>query len=336
MKHVIRTTGAVALILGLACPAPAPAAEPKLPRGGWVSWQVPAVAGAPNWCCFSSWDHGEPSAMSCRLDAGLHGYGVHDGDATTDTVTIYARTAGGKLDRLQALSASCPVETKTPVQKLGDVTPEDSVRWLEARARREGTDGSGKRSLGENALAALALHRGDLAREGMAGFTRDPRVETRKKAVFWLSMVRGEEGAGMTSSVMFADSSTDVREHAAFALSQSESPRVAADLIRLGNTDKAAEVRGKAWFWLAQNGAAEAESAIGAALRKDPSEEVREEAIIALSQLPDERAARALIAAAEDPSLSREQRKRAVFWLSQSDSDTALAYLDKVLARTAR
>jgi len=59
---------------------------------------------------------------------------------------------------------------------------------------------------------------------------------------------------------------------------------------------------------------------------------VREQAVFALSRLPDERATQALIAAAEDRSLAREQRKRAVFWLSQSESSAALAYLDKVLA----
>ncbi|NJO12965.1 MAG: hypothetical protein HC872_05290, partial [Gammaproteobacteria bacterium] len=92
----------------------------------------------------------------------------------------------------------------------------------------------------------------------------------------------------------------------------------------------------KAWFWLAQTGAPEAESAIGAALRKDADADVREEAIFALSELPDERAPLALIAVAEDRSLSREQRKQAVFWLSQSNSDVAQAYLEKVLARVAR
>ena len=43
-----------------------------------------------------------------------------------------------------------------------------------------------------------------------------------------------------------------------------------------------------------------------------------------------------MIAAAEDKSLSREQRKRAVFWLSQSKSNAALAYLDKVLAAASK
>jgi HEAT repeat protein len=58
---------------------------------------------------------------------------------------------------------------------------------------------------------------------------------------------------------------------------------------------------------------------------------VRDRAIVALSRLPDERATKALIAAAQDRSLSRELRKKAVFWLSQSDSDAAQRYLEQVL-----
>jgi hypothetical protein len=38
-----------------------------------------------------------------------------------------------------------------------------------------------------------------------------------------------------------------------------------------------------------------------------------------------------LIAVAEDRSLTREQRKRAVFWLGPSESADAQACLDKVL-----
>ena len=330
MNPLTRLAG-VAITLAMA--SPAPAAEPKLQRDGWVSWQVPAVDGAPNWCCFSSWNDRDPSRMSCRLDRGLDGYGVHDGDATTDTVKVYAHTSGGKIDRLQALSATCPVETKTPVQPLADVTLEDSVRWHKVHARQDGADALTDRSIGESALAALALHRGELARDGMAGFARDPRAETRKRAVFWLAMVRGEEGADITSSVMFGDQDSEVREHAAFALSQSKSPRKTQDLVRLGNTDKVGSVRARAWFWLAQTGAAEAEQSIGAALKQDNDDDVREQAILALSQLPGERATKALIGVAEDRSYSQEQRKRAVFWLSQSQSDAAQAYLEKVLAK---
>jgi hypothetical protein len=328
--------GAGALLLASAIATPIRAAEPKLPRDGWVSWEVPAVEGAPAWCCFGRWQEKDASRASCKLDGKSNGYGNRH-EETTDAVTVYARVSGGKLDRLQALSAGCPVETKTPVQALGDVSADDSARWLSAQVKLDGKDAVSREPLGEAALAALALHRGDLASKSLAGFARDDaRVETRKWAVFWLSQVRGEEGAGITSSVMFADRDPDVRQHAAFSLSQSDSPRVAPDLIRLGNTDKVGEVRAQAWFWLAQSGAEQAEAAITAALAKDADDDVREQAIFALSQLPDERATRALIAAAEDRSLSSEQRKRAIFWLSQSDSNAALSYLDKVLANASR
>jgi HEAT repeat protein len=213
------------------------------------------------------------------------------------------------------------------------VPADDSTRWLIARARQESGDVGPQRSLGESALAALAIHRGDLARDALADFARrDSRAETRKQAVFWLAMVRGAEGAAITSSVMFSAPEAELRKHAAFALAQTQAPRAAPDLIRLGNTDKVADVRAQAWFWLAHTGAAEAEQAIAAALGKDADDEVREQAIFALSRLPEERATRALIAAAEDRSLSRAQRKRAVFWLAQSKSDSAQGYLERVLA----
>jgi HEAT repeat protein len=212
------------------------------------------------------------------------------------------------------------------------MAPDDSARWLIARARPSGGASGSDRPLDESALGGLAMHRGELALNALADFARnDSRLETRKRAVFWLAILRGTQGADITSSVMFADNAPEMREHAAFALSQSRSPRVATDLIRLGNTDKVGDVRAKAWFWLAQTGAPESERAISAALRKEADDDVREQAIFALSQLPGDRATRALIALAEDRSLPKEQRKRAVFWLSNSESDSAQAYLERVL-----
>jgi hypothetical protein len=326
MKAIYRSLLLMALI------APAHSAEPRLPSDGWVSWQVPAIENAPAWCCWGSGQTGKLPAITCPLDRA-DGFGVGDRDSTTDKVKVYARSTGGKIDRLQVLAASCPVETSTPVQELVGVEADDSARWLASKTRQEGMNGLKRRSIGEQALAALAMHAGAVARDSLASFARDAHVETRKSAVFWLAMLRGEEGAGIASSVMFNDQEADVRKHAAFAIAQTRSPRAATDLIRQGNSDKVADVRAEAWFWLAQTGAAGAEQAIGAALRKDGDDHVREHAVFALSQLPEERATRALIATAEDQSLTREQRKRAVFWLSQSGADSAQAYLEKVLAR---
>ncbi len=308
-------------------------AELTLPRDGWASWQVAAVEGAPDWCCWSSSKNlRNAPRTSCRLDDDRHSHGSRD-DATTDAVRVYARSAGGKIDRLRVLSATCPVEAATPIQELGTVADDDSARWLIDLAQRNDTGAVKRDRISEDLFAALAINRGDRARDALSAIARnDVREEPRKQAIFWLALLRGREGADITASVMFNDKDADVREHAAFAITQSKQPRVAADLIRLGNTDKDGDVRAQAWFWLAQTGAPDAEQAIVAALKKETDEDAREQTIFALSQLPDERAARVLITAAEDRSLPRELRKRAVFWLSQSDSDSAQAFLEQVLA----
>ena len=334
----MKTRYLAALLLIPAFIAPANSAEPKLPRDGWSSWQVPAVDNAPAWCCWNSSRPGDVADVPCPLDTmNGRGVGISVGDRdrrmTTDALKVYARTTAGKIDRLQVLSASCPVESKTPIQEFADVQADDSARWLIARVKEGSVDAKKHESIGEHAMSALAMHRGEVAGSALKAFARDERIETRKSSVFWLSMLRGTEGADIASSVMFNDQEPEVRKHAAFSLAQTKSPRAAADLIRQGNTDKIGDVRAQAWFWLAQTGAADAEKAIGAALRKDSDDHVREQAIFALSQLPDDRAVKSLIGVAQDQTLSREQRKRAVFWLSQSQSDAAQAYLEKVLAR---
>jgi hypothetical protein len=323
---------AAALCLaGFALIAPASSAELTLPKDGWASWQVDAVEGAPAMCCWSSWDDRDASRASCKLDSKEGNFGSRD-HATTDAVKVYARVTAGKVEKLWVLSATCPVEAATPIHDLGNVATDDSARWLVTLSKSSGDDT--KHEFKENVLAALAMHRGDLALNELTAVARgDGRVESRKTAVFWLAHLRGAAGAEVATSVMFNDQDPKVRQHAAFAITESNSPRVAADLTRLGNTDKDGEVRAQAWFWLAQTEAPSSEDAIIAALKKDADEHVREQAIFALSQLPDERATRALIGVAEDRSLSHEQRKRAVFWLAQSESAGAQKYLEKVLAR---
>jgi len=314
------------LFAALAIASQVHSAELQLPKDGWVSWQVEAVEDSPAMCCWSSWDNGVASDAVCKLDGDKQGYGSRD-KTKTDLVRVYARLAGGKVEKVRALAAACPVETKSPIQKLDNIATDDSARWLLGLAK------AAREEINEETLAALAVHRGAVALDGLGTMARtDAQEETRKRAIFWLAMLRGTAGADITTNAMFNDQSAEVRKHSAFAITQSKSPRVTADLTKLGNTDRDADVRAQAWFWLAHTGAAKVEDAIIAASKKDQDDHVREQTIFSLSQLPDERATPALIKAAEDRTLSHEQRKRALFWLAQSESPGAQAYLDKVLA----
>jgi HEAT repeat protein len=217
---------------------------------------------------------------------------------------MYARFAGGKIERLRALSVTCPVKAETEIRALGAVSVDDSARWLASLANEVERDAVTRHHVGDDVLPTLAIHRGTIAFDALSGIARNAaRDKQRERAVFWLAILRGREGAEVATDIMFNDKDTEVRQHAAFAVAKSQSPRPAADLMKLVTTD--------------------------------PSAGVREHAIFAMSQLPEEHATNALVAVAENASLARAERKRAVFWLSQSESSAAQAYLEKVLAAEA-
>ncbi|MEO8103965.1 MAG: hypothetical protein ABI790_15690 [Betaproteobacteria bacterium] len=338
-RFCVRLAGLTGLCLVTAVPMVAPAASVglALPRDGWISWQIQAVADAPDWCCWGDGRHrGDSGRQACPLDGKDYGYGRR-GQETTDAVRLYARFADGKLERLRTLAASCPVTALSAIGHRDNITVDESVRWLVSLvAPGAAADSSRGRGLGGDAMAALAMHRGNTARDALAAIARkDVQAKNRRDALFWLTQVRGNEGAEIVAPIMFDDADAKVREHAAFAISQSAWPNAVAHLIRQGNSDREKRVRSQAWFWLAQTKSAETETAIRAALKNEPERQVREQGIFALSQLPNDRAARALIAVAEDKSLPREERKKAVFWLGQMTSDSAVTYLDRLLTATA-
>jgi hypothetical protein len=300
------------------------AATLQLPRDGWVSWDIETVADAPAWCCFE-WNSNRAQPRTCQLDGRDHGYGSSSDQHTVDSMRVYARFSAGKLERLRALATTCPVQTLTPVRAIDGVAAGESIAWLNRIVTPH-------TALSDDALAALAVHRGSAAAQALQRIAKsDTHVGNRKQAMFWATQVRGEEGLQMTLPFLATDADARVREHAAFAVAQTKRPAAIQALIRQGREDASTQVRSQAWFWLAQTGAAEAEASILAALTGEKSRHVRDQLVFALSQLPEPDNVTALVRVAEDRAMERDVRKQALFWLGQSESDAALRYLDRLL-----
>ncbi|MBL8513641.1 MAG: HEAT repeat domain-containing protein [Betaproteobacteria bacterium] len=318
----IRIAGILAL-----CAASLHASALDLPRDGWVRWRVPAAEGAPAWCCAGDWNHRNSEFKLCRLDAPQWGYGNLSREAAISEVDIHVHQTGGVPTQLRALAPSCHVVTESPVKQLANVTADASAAWL---ARQVGA-----KAIRSHALAALSVQDGPAARKALLDSASKGRdAAERKESIFWMVQGRGTEGFEMAAPYLRDDTDPKVREHAAFALSQSRARDAAPLLIRAAREDPAPKVRAQAWFWLAQTKAPQTEAAIGQALDEERDGHVREQAVFALSQLGDERGARALIALLENRRLPHDIRKRAVFWLGQSNSDTAIRTLDRLLAAT--
>lgn len=304
--------------------AGASASDLVLPKDGWVSWRVDAVAGAPDWCCFNSDQPGGP-LQACDLDTRHGNYSSDDRAPPVASVQVYARMKDGVVERVRAYGPSCPVKAGGVIADLGKVDTDASARWLTTQL-------AGRKERFSDALAALAMHAGPVAEDELARMAgAQSEGERRNDALFWLGHARGESGVRRIEPLLTADPDPRIREHAAFAISQSDSPRRGDLLLRQAQTDGSAEVRSRAWFWLAHSGDARAESEVRAALRSEKTGEVRHQAIFALSQLPDGRGVPALIEVIEDRELPIDDRKQALFWLGHSETDEAIAYLDRVL-----
>lgn len=326
----------VAMLALMSLAAPVQAADGELrqrveARDGWVSYDVPIVQGAGVPCCFAE-GHGAGARRPCSLDGRTWSFGTDARDLTPPgALTVYWHVAGGRIDMLRALAASCPVVGAADVRRLEAVDSKHSIalvsQWLaRADSPRRDVDGS---------MAVLAYHADAEALHRLDGFSKPGQAgDTREQALFWLAQTRGSEGAAIVENVARNDKDEGLREHAVFALSQARVDDAYARVHAIARRDTAANVRGKALFWMAQMNAPGARDDIIGALRTDPADEVREGAVFALSQLDGEAADEALIAVVRG-EYPRAAKEKALFWLGQSGSQRALDFIDSVLARPA-
>lgn len=218
---------------------------------GWHTWRVPAVASAPDWCCYN-WNSGVSSPATCVLDSDHISYGNGNDDEVANEsgeMQLYVHTRNGEVKRIRALSAHCPVETNSQIMDLGPQSADDSVDWLQSKI-------SPHSELSSPAIAAIAVHAGDRARDVLVdnALQGDDR-NTRRDAVFWMGQVRVAETADELKRIINNDDSLDVRKHAAFSYSQSTADDRFEVLISVVENRQATEAERKhALFWLAESG----------------------------------------------------------------------------------
>lgn len=298
---------------------------------GWASWQVAKVAGAGEPCCYDIGRSGV-DRIGCDLDGGNWSVSIGDKHAnakpvTTDMLTVYAHVAGGKVDKIRAYAATCPVNTRLGLRPLAGVSAKDSIDWLERLAMATGA----AKNLDDEPVMALAFHadaaaESSLARMAAAGQSQ----ERREAALFWLGQARGVAGIAIVERFARDDADEEIRRHALFVLSQAEEFDTYPKVLASAQNDHSGEVRSQALFWLAQMEDKRAGQDIVAVLHREQDAEVREQAVFALSQLPDGQNDAALIAIMRG-DYPREIKQKALFWLGQSGSDSAMAFLDEVL-----
>jgi hypothetical protein len=123
-------------------------------------------------------------------------------------------------------------------------------------------------------------------------------------------------------------------DKAIFAATIADSASIWPDLLALAKDDRVRkDTRKDAIFWLSQAAGDEATRGLSELAENDDQDrEIRDQAVFAISQLPDDEGVPILIRIARgnpDPKL----RRKALFWLGQSDDPRALRLFEEILTK---
>ncbi len=299
----------------------------------WIGYLVPRIPGDGQSCC---WNDGRTGCglEGTRAPAAAPPSGPRPVKLEGPThLAVLLRAEQGSVAKVRAFTEDCPLDAGgLAMHWLTEVKPAESVALLVKYAE---ADGAGRRSMADEAVAAIAQHAAGEATAVLEKLATSPQrsESVRKSAVFWLANARGRAGYQVVARLVREDPVDKLREHAVFALTQSHEPEAIPTIIKVAREDRSPHVRGQALFWLAQQAShKQASEAIATALERDPDTEVKKKAVFALSQLPADEGVPRLVQVARTHA-NPAVRKQAMFWLGQSKDPRALKFFEEVLTK---
>jgi HEAT repeat protein len=183
----------------------------------------------------------------------------------------------------------------------------------------------------DRAVFALSQHDSPRAQQALRTYAERSEIPEaiREKAIFWLGQHETPENAAYLRSLYGRLTTEELKKKVLFALSQmggEENGRWLLGIAR--DTTQRIEMRKQALFWAGQGGVSIAELTRLYGTVSD--REMREQLIFVYSQRNEPAALDKLIEIAkQDPS--PELRKRALFWVGQSDDSRAVQAIQDII-----
>lgn len=148
----------------------------------------------------------------------------------------------------------------------------------------------------------------------------DPDPEVQEQAVWWLSQVDSPGAVTALDSILRTSRSSALQEKAIFALSQHDAPKARAALrdyaLRPGVPEA---LRSQAIFWIGQSDDPENLDFLKTLYSQLKSPESRDRILFSVSQVEGRESQRWLLQVAGDVNEDIDLRKKAIFWVGQSD-----------------
>ncbi len=155
----------------------------------------------------------------------------------------------------------------------------------------------------------------------LAAARNDPDPEVREQAVWWLSQVDSPKAVAALDSILRTSPDPVLQDKAIFALSQQDAPKARQALRDYAlRSNVSEEMREKAIFWIGQGNDPDRLDFLKTLYAQLKTESARDKILFAVSQIEGRESERWLMQVAGDVNEHIELRKKALFWVGQSDS----------------
>jgi HEAT repeat protein len=241
---------------------------------------------------------------------------------------VAQQQADGTEDILleSARSDPDPEVQRQAVFWLSQVGTERAVKALDSILRFSKDPG-----IQDRAVFALSQHDSPAARQAIRAYAESGDVPeaAREKAIFWLGQRGSPENGAFLRSLYGRLKSQDLRKKVVFSLSQMGGPENGTWLLGLArDSSQGIEMRKQALFWAGQAGVPVNE--LTGLYANIGDQAMREQLVFVYSQRNEPAALEKLIDIAKNDS-NPELRKRALFWLGQSEDSRAVEALQEVI-----
>jgi len=231
--------------------------------------------------------------------------------------------AGPALRRI-AMSTAPTELRENAVFWLGQSGDPQAVEFLIELAR-----GSGP--LAEKAVFGLSQHDSPEANRALKALVIDPNVtaDVRENAIFWLGQSDDDGNVDFLREVYQELDDPDLKEKVIFSMSQVGGDDAVTWLLAVaGDRDEPTDVRKNALFWAGQTEGAR--DRLIALYDEVTDRDIKQQLIFVYSQADDDASLRQLMDIARNES-DHDLRENAIFWLGQSDTPEALAFLEDLI-----
>lgn len=209
---------------------------------------------------------------------------------------------------------------------LSQVEGDQAVAALDSILRSSSDQG-----VQEKAVFALSQHDSDRARAALRAYAERPGLSStlRERAIFWIGQSGGAENEAFLRNLFGRLKEDDLRQKVIFSISQMGGPENGRWLLGVArDRSQPMETRKQALFWAGQSGVPLAD--LAALYNSADDRAMREQLVFVYSQREEPAAVDKLLEIARrDPD--PEMRKKALFWLGQSEDPRAAKGLQDII-----